>query len=308
MATSRKVNTSLLDTFSVAKMCVDAARPRALLENTRSEWKTDKSYKDDWLFSTAYKVLPWKAPPGTQEIETDHEQVKKRTFTLASSYQATFYRKLMESPVAADKYADSLVKMAADAKDLYLEALKDTRKLNQEVANYWTEHVIALKSLKTFGGLAATLSGGPAAAIVTAQGWASAGIELVQATSLGQAGLVVGLKASQKASDKVVGKFAENAAMTHFKNANVTWKLAQEGQAQMDEVGAKMLGKRSPKKLAKLARKMDHIEAQRASKLASTSRSLTKAKLSRKLIPASVTILFALADVREIIEEYATLD
>ena len=304
MTINTKVSTWLVDNMAIAKLCIDAARPRALLENTKIEWQTDETYKQDWLFSSAYAVMPWKEPPGNVFVETDHEEVKKRTFALAAHYQDVFYRKLTESPAEADKYASALVSMGTDATQIYMDQLTDARKINREIENYWTAHVAALKAIKTASGLVTSIL---APHIGAVQGWAVAGIELVQATSLQDATFVVGKKALEEGAGQIADKFATDAAKAQFKNANVTWKLAQEGAAKMDAVSAKLLLKKSPRKIAKLTRQLDAAKSAHAGNFAKTAQSLKNAGLSRKLIPSGINILFAVPDILDVIEELGSM-
>jgi hypothetical protein len=304
MAMIRKVNTWVVDSMATAKLCIDAARPRALLENTKVEWQTDESYKENWLFSAAYAVMPWKEPPGNAFVETGHEEVKKRTFALAAHYQDVFYRKLLESPAEGQKYASALVTMGTDATDLYMQQLADARQLNRQIEDYWTAHVAVLKGVKTGSGLLTSLLTPHVGAI---QGWATFGVELVQATSLQDATFVVGKKTIEEAAGKAGEKFAKDASEAQFKNASITWKLAQEGAAKMEAVSASLMRKKSSAKIAKLTRALDTATTAHASNLAKTSRSLKNAGLVRRLIPGGLAVLFAVPDILDIIEEVRSM-
>lgn len=300
MTPARKVNTWVLDSLSIAKLCIDAARPRAQLENTKVEWQTDESYKDDWLFSTAYKIMPWKEPPGTVMVTTNDEEITKRTFTLAANYQDVFYRKLLEGPAPAESYAESLVTMAADATDLYMKTLADAQQLNREIEDYWTAHIVALKAVKTTSALVTSLFGG---GVGVAHGWATVGIELVQATKMKDAVLVVSKKAAEEVGEKAAEKAAGKVAADYIAKANVTAKLAAEGAAKMDQISASLLLKKSSRKIAKLNRAFETAHTANVTNLAKTSQSLARAQQARTLIPAGVKVLFAIPDILDIIEE-----
>ena len=301
MSKQQTVKATVLDAFAIAKLCCDAARPRAMLENSGATWESDTSVEDDWLFSTAYKVMPWKEPPGSVQINTDMKKVGERTLSLAQKYNSTFYDKLGRSPVEASKYADSLVKMAADAKDLYLQFLKENNKINKDIEDYWTQHVIVLKSAKLAGGIAANFTPG---AFALVHGFASFGIDLVQATTVTDAGIIIGKKAVEEGAEQVGLKAAE----PFFKNANVAWKLAQEGNVRMEHLEKALINKKSQRKIIKITRQLHRAETKVATKLAETSANLTKSKVARLAPKAGLTLLFAAFDVADIWEEYTSLN
>lgn len=303
MKNDKKVKTIVLDSFGIAKLCCDVARPRAMLENTATDWESDASVKDDWLFSTAYKVMPWKTPPGSVTVNTDMDKVSKRTLALAHHYQDTFYNKFEANPAAASKYIDNLVKIGEEAKESYLEILKDAGKLNKEIVDYWTMHVIALKTVKTGSGVLTSIF---APAVGNVQGWVTAGIEIVQASTIEQAALVVGKKTAEEGITKGAEKVGEKASQAYFKNSNASWKLALEGNARMDRLARSLVNKKSPQKIIKITRQMQRAEAQVATKMASANSSMAKSRAAR-LAPRGLAVLFAIPDIIDIVEEVGTL-
>ena len=300
----KKAKVSILDCGALSRLCLASGRARAMQEYTKTNWQPD-NLDDNAFMSTLYSIFPFKTKPGTLQVDTDMAKADKAGLEYARHYQEVFYRKLWGSPQLASSYAEHLHKMRRDSEEFLQRQFAEAGRINREIVDEWTNHIIGLKTAKVVSEIVVSIY---APGVAFGQGAVILGVEIIQAATMGEAGIVCAKFASKETTKASAERFAHIATKVHHAKGLKAWDLAMESNAKAKQLAESMARKSSSSKLAKLGRGLDRAKSAVAT---NTQLSTTALKMSKRIqlgTKFGLPILFAIPDLIDIYDEIESLN
>jgi hypothetical protein len=282
-----------------------------LQENTHIEWKP---YRDSKVLNFIYDTLvPWKAGPGTAEINQDLARVNRLTTQYFDHLFDIFIEKsITKGPADLVHYVNNLVATRAYALQAVQEMFRDATAINEEVAGTAHEAVQKLAAIKLASTLVLTgmscgvaLSGAGVALIAQASG-----VKFAYDLSLDivKPDLAATAKGIGYDSEKILLDIGSDHLKEHVAKAGEHALKESEGKLDLaiqriNRYSAQLAKHIRSKKAIKITRRLGSAEAD-ASFAARHAQLAKTAMKGVKFVGKALPVVFATWDAIDAIKEY----